>query len=95
MKYACDLYKYGDVFVIAMDAQNEPFTMHFVDTDFNSVWEVVYGPNDSLWVTEKQELQNKACKLLLMEDVPGEDDHWVWTVCSGEEDHKELGEVFT
>jgi PQQ-dependent dehydrogenase (s-GDH family) len=35
-------------------AQNEPFTKRVVATGFNSAWEVVYGPNDSLWVTENK-----------------------------------------
>ena len=33
-------------------AQNEPFTKRTVASGFNSAWEMVYGPNDSLWVTE-------------------------------------------
>lgn len=39
-------------------AQNEPFSKRVVATGFNSAWEVVYGPNDSLWVTE-----NKSYKI--------------------------------
>lgn len=30
------------------------FTKRTVATGFNSAWEVVYGPNDSLWVTENK-----------------------------------------
>jgi aldose sugar dehydrogenase len=33
-------------------AQGEPFTKRVVATGFASAWEVLYGPNDSLWVTE-------------------------------------------
>lgn len=33
-------------------AQNEPFTKRTVTTGLNSPWEITYGPNDSLWVTE-------------------------------------------
>lgn len=33
-------------------AQNEPFTKRTVASGFSSAWEMVYGPNDSLWVTE-------------------------------------------
>src|SRR6478736_6151974 len=33
-------------------AQNEPFTKRTVISGLNKAWEVVYGPNDSLWVTE-------------------------------------------
>ncbi len=35
-------------------AQNEPFSKRVVSTGFNSAWEVLYGPNDSLWVTENK-----------------------------------------
>ncbi len=35
-------------------AQNEPFTKRTVVSGLNSAWEVVYGPNDSLWVTENR-----------------------------------------
>lgn len=38
----------------ALKAQNEPFSKRVVATAFNSAWEVVYGPNDSLWVTENR-----------------------------------------
>lgn len=33
-------------------AQNEPFIRRTVISGLNSPWEVTYGPNDSLWVTE-------------------------------------------
>jgi PQQ-dependent dehydrogenase (s-GDH family) len=33
-------------------AQNEPFAKRTVVTGLNSPWEITYGPNDSLWVTE-------------------------------------------
>jgi aldose sugar dehydrogenase len=33
-------------------AQSEPFTKRTVVSGLNSAWEVLYGPNDSLWVTE-------------------------------------------
>lgn len=39
-------------------SQNETFSSRVVATGFNSAWEVVYGPNDSLWVTE-----NKSYKI--------------------------------
>src|SRR6476661_675073 len=32
--------------------QGEPFAMRTVITGLNSPWEISYGPNDSLWVTE-------------------------------------------
>ncbi len=35
-------------------AQSEPFTARTVASGFNSAWEVTYGPNDSLWVTESR-----------------------------------------
>ncbi|MBL7700539.1 MAG: PQQ-dependent sugar dehydrogenase [Chitinophagaceae bacterium] len=44
----------GLVFSAVSYAQNEPFTKRVVATGFNSAWEVVYGPNDSLWVTENR-----------------------------------------
>ncbi|MBN8666959.1 MAG: PQQ-dependent sugar dehydrogenase [Chitinophagales bacterium] len=34
--------------------QSEPFSKRVVASAFNSAWEVVYGPNDSLWVTENR-----------------------------------------
>lgn len=33
-------------------SQNEPFTKRNVISGLNSPWEILYGPNDSLWVTE-------------------------------------------
>src|SRR5215813_14887745 len=33
-------------------SQSEPFNKRTVITGLNKAWEVVYGPNDSLWVTE-------------------------------------------
>lgn len=33
-------------------AQPEPFSKRVVASGFNSAWEVLVGPNDSLWVTE-------------------------------------------
>ncbi len=33
-------------------AQTESFTKRTIASGFSSAWEVVYGPNDSLWVTE-------------------------------------------
>lgn len=35
-------------------AQGEPFTKRTVVSGLNSAWEVLYGPNDSLWVTENR-----------------------------------------
>jgi hypothetical protein len=37
-------------------AQGEPFSKRVVNSSytFNSVWELTYGPNDSLWVTENK-----------------------------------------
>lgn len=35
-------------------SQSEPFSKRVVATGFNSAWEVLYGPNDSLWVTENK-----------------------------------------
>jgi PQQ-dependent dehydrogenase (s-GDH family) len=42
------------LFFISLKAfsQSEPFSKRTVITGLNSAWEVVYGPNDSLWVTE-------------------------------------------
>ncbi len=34
------------------NAQSESFSKRTIASGFNSAWEVVYGPNDSLWVTE-------------------------------------------
>lgn len=35
-------------------AQGEPFSKRVVASGFNSAWEVLHGPNDSLWVTENR-----------------------------------------
>ncbi len=35
--------------------QNEPFAKRTVASGFNSAWEMVYGPNDSLFVTENKD----------------------------------------
>lgn len=35
-------------------SQGEPFTKRTVVSGLNSAWEVLYGPNDSLWVTENR-----------------------------------------
>lgn len=35
-----------------LSAQTEPFTKRVIATGLNAAWEVVYGPNDSLWITE-------------------------------------------
>ncbi len=35
-----------------LKAQSEPFSKRTVISGLSSAWEVVYGPNDSLWVTE-------------------------------------------
>ena len=35
-------------------AQGEPFTKRVVANGFTSAWEVVVGPNDSLWVTDNR-----------------------------------------
>lgn len=35
-------------------AQTETFAKRTVASGFNSAWEIVYGPNDSLWVTENK-----------------------------------------
>jgi PQQ-dependent dehydrogenase (s-GDH family) len=42
------------VFIAAREvkAQSEPFSKRTVVSGLNSAWEVLYGPNDSLWVTE-------------------------------------------
>ncbi len=39
---------------ISLTAQGEPFTKRTVVSGLNAAWEVVYGPNDSLWVTENR-----------------------------------------
>jgi len=40
------------IFPILSAAQNEPFVKRTVISGLNSPWEITYGPNDSLWVTE-------------------------------------------
>ena len=40
------------IFTQRIIAQSEPFTKRTVVSGLNSAWEVLYGPNDSLWVTE-------------------------------------------
>jgi hypothetical protein len=37
-------------------AQNETFSKRVVNSSYslNSAWELTYGPNDSLWVTENK-----------------------------------------
>ncbi len=37
-----------------VQAQNEPFNVRIINTNYqlNSAWELTYGPDDSLWVTE-------------------------------------------
>lgn len=45
------------VFIIILQdayAQTETFAKRTVASGFNSAWEIVYGPNDSLWVTENK-----------------------------------------
>ena len=37
---------------LSTSAQNEPFVRRTVVAGLNSPWEITYGPNDSLWVTE-------------------------------------------
>jgi PQQ-dependent dehydrogenase (s-GDH family) len=39
-------------FINYVKSQSEPFTKRTVVSGLNSAWEVLYGPNDSLWVTE-------------------------------------------
>src|SRR6476620_11611449 len=39
---------------IKASAQSEPFTKRTVISGLNAAWEVVYGPNDSLWITENK-----------------------------------------
>ena len=44
-------------FSIYVHSQNEPFIRRTVITSLNSPWEITYGPNDSLWVTENFDYQ--------------------------------------
>ncbi len=34
--------------------RNEPFSKRQVGNNYNNAWEVLYGPNDSLWITENR-----------------------------------------
>lgn len=49
------------IFFIAANAvaQNEQFTMRVVNSSYqlNSAWEILWGPDDSLWVTENKAYQ--------------------------------------
>ena len=36
----------------SLQAQDEPFAKRTVKAGLNSPWEITYGPNDSIWVTE-------------------------------------------
>ncbi|MBN9350774.1 MAG: PQQ-dependent sugar dehydrogenase [Chitinophagaceae bacterium] len=51
-----------------LSAQNEPFTTRVVNPGYqlNSAWEILYGPDDSLWVTE-----NKAYLVSRIDPVTG------------------------
>src|ERR1035437_10951660 len=42
------------IFITKIYAQNEPFSMRVVNPFYqlNSAWELTWGPDDSLWVTE-------------------------------------------
>lgn len=54
-KILCSLFIF--VFMIVLQnvfAQTETFVKRTVASGFNSAWEIVYGPNDSLWVTENK-----------------------------------------
>lgn len=42
----------GLSFIKLISAQNEPFVKRTVISGLNSPWEITYGPNDSMWVTE-------------------------------------------
>ncbi len=39
---------------VCTSAQNEPFIKRTVITNLLSPWQIIYGPNDSIWVTENQ-----------------------------------------
>lgn len=39
---------------LLINAQTEPFAKRSVGANFNNAWEVLYGPNDSLWITENR-----------------------------------------
>lgn len=53
---------------LSVCAQNEPFTVRTVNTGYqlNSAWEILYGPDDSLWVTE-----NVSYKVSKIDPVTG------------------------
>lgn len=40
------------IFSHVISAQDEPFAKRTVISGLNSPWEITYGPNDSIWVTE-------------------------------------------
>ena len=42
------------IITLVSNAQSEPFSKRTVVSGLNSAWEVLYGPNDSLWVTENR-----------------------------------------
>jgi PQQ-dependent dehydrogenase (s-GDH family) len=44
-------------------AQNEPFAKRTVIAGLNSPWEIIYGPNDSIWVTENVDYLVKRIKI--------------------------------
>lgn len=52
----CTIICFFCLLIIAqkLNAQPQAFTKRVVASGFNSAWEVVYGPNDSLWVTENK-----------------------------------------
>ena len=52
MSITCCLF-YFFIYAKDLSAQTS-FTKRTVATGFNSAWEVLYGPNDSLWVTESK-----------------------------------------
>lgn len=43
--------------------QNEPFAKRTVVSGLNSPWEITYGPNDSLWVTENYSYRVKRINI--------------------------------
>ncbi|MBS1510564.1 MAG: PQQ-dependent sugar dehydrogenase [Bacteroidetes bacterium] len=45
---------YLSILLCATGLQAQTFTKRIVAAGFNSAWEVAYGPNDSLWVTENK-----------------------------------------
>src|SRR5688572_22664487 len=47
------LYSLGFLlFIHNAFSQGEPFSRRTVASGLNSLWEIIYGPNDSIWVTE-------------------------------------------